>query len=165
MRFAPAAAALSLVLAMTGSVLVAQQPVPHPAASALIDTGRAALAAGQTQEAIDAFEAALVIDPAYTPLFVEMAAAARQAGMTGKAVGLYRQALARDPANLDAIAGEGAAFAEQGAVERARGNLSRLRSLCGNDCPQVGSLQGAIERGPVRPALAAETKANGIVPN
>lgn len=157
MRFAPAAAALSLLLAVTGSVAFGQQPEASPQAAALIAEGRAALDSGRTQEAIGAFEAALTVDPGYTPVLLDLAAAARQDGLAGKAIGYYRETLARDPGNLNAIAGEGAALVEQGAVERARGNLAQLQSLCGSDCPQAEVLATAIARGPAMPSLAAET--------
>lgn len=159
MRFAPAAAALSLVLATTGSVAWGQQSAPDPQAAALIAEGRDALKAGRTQAAIDAFEAALTVDPAYSPILIELAAAARQQGLPGKAVALYRDAQARDPRNFKAIAGEGTALVELGAIEKAKASLTRLRSLCGSNCPQAKELAAAIARGPAKPALAADTAA------
>lgn len=165
MRFAPAAAALSLVFAVTGSIAFGQQPAANPQAAALIAEGRAALESGRTQEAISAFEAALTVDPGYTPVLLDLATAARQDGLAGKAIAYYRETLARDPGNLNAIAGEGAALVEQGALERARGNLARLQSLCGSNCPQAEGLAAAIARGPAMPVLAAETAANKPVQN
>lgn len=165
MRFAPAAAALSLVLAVTGSVAFGQQPVANPQAAALIAEGRAALKDGKAEAAIDAFEAALTVDPAYSPVLLDLAAAARKEGLPGKAVTYYRDAQARDPRNFNAIAGEGAALVEQGALEKARASLTRLRALCGNSCPQAKDLAAAIARGPATPALAAETAATKPVQN
>lgn len=157
MRYAPAAAALSLVLAITSSVAYGQQRTPNAQAATLIAEGRAALQQGQAGRATDAFEAALTVDPAYTPILIELAAAARREGLPGKAVGYYREALARDPRDFSAMAGEGAAFAEMGAVEKARATLTRLQSLCGAKCTQARELAAAINRAPVKPALAAET--------
>jgi tetratricopeptide (TPR) repeat protein len=157
MRFAPAAAALSLCLAMSASVLNAGAgAAPDPRAAALIAQGQRALAAGETQAAIDAFEAALAVDPAHTPIFIDLAAAARQQGLQGKAIGYYREALAREPGNFAAISGEGAALVEKGAVEKAKRNLARLQSLCGDRCPETMALQSTIARGPAS-RLAAET--------
>ncbi|MFL0356423.1 tetratricopeptide repeat protein [Erythrobacter sp. GH1-10] len=156
MRFAPAAAALSLLLVTTASVTHAGDRDADPRAADLIVEGKALLAAGDTQEAIDAFEAALAIDPGYTPIFLELAEAARQDGLQGKAIRYYREALDRDPDNFAAISGEGEALVEKGALEKAKRNLARLESLCGSNCPETLALQGVIAAGsPAR--LAAET--------
>ncbi len=158
MRFAPAAAALSLFLATTASVTTAQggKSDPDPRAQALIVEGRALLASGNTQGAIDAFEAALAIDPGATTIFIDLAEAARLDGLQGKAIRYYREALARDPGNFAAISGEGEALVEKGAIEKARRNLATLKSLCGTDCDETLALQTRIEAGP--PArLAVET--------
>lgn len=157
MRFAPAAAALSVCLAITASISSAGvSGVPDPRASALIAQGQAALQAGETQAAIDAFEAALAVDPAHTPIFIDLAQAARQQGLQGKAIRYYREALERDPGNFAAISGEGAALVEKGAVEKARRNLAKLQSLCGDKCPETLALQSSIARGP-SPRLAVES--------
>ncbi len=160
MRFAPAAAALSLFLATTASVISAQDREPDPRAGSLIEQGRAALASGDTQGAIDAYEAALTVDPGYTPIFLELAEVARRENLQGKAIKYYREALARDPGNFAAISGEGAALVEKGALEKARRNLARLQSLCGDSCPETVNLATRIEAGP--PArLAAEQADTG----
>lgn len=156
MRFAPAAAALSLVFAMTASMGVADTGEPNPRAAMLIAEGKAALAAGQPQRAIDSFEAALAVDPSYTPVFLELAEASRREGLQGKAIGYYREALAREPNNLAAISGEGEALVEKGAVEKARVNLSKLEDLCGERCPETRELKSAIARGPQPQVLRAE---------
>lgn len=156
MRFAPIAAALSLVLATTASVTSAGEKMPNPLAAQLIAAGQAALDNGDTQGAIDAFEAAFAVDPSYTSIFVQLAEAARADGLQGKAIGYYREALKRDPNNFAAISGEGEALVERGAVDKAQRNLSRLESLCGANCPETRALQQSIAAGP--PArLAVET--------
>ena len=148
MRFAPAAAALSLLVAVSASVGSAQEAPVDPRAGALIAQAEAALEAGQPQKAVDALEAAFVIDPQYTPILLSLAEAARREGLQGKAIRYYREALARDPGNYAAISGEGAALVEKGAVERARRNLAQLESLCGSGCPETRSLAVAIAQGP-----------------
>jgi len=168
MRFAPVAAALSLFLATTASVTSAGDKVASPQAAALIEQGQAALASGDTQGAIDAFEAAFAVDPAYTPIFLELAEAARQDGLQGKAIAYYREALNRDPDNYAAISGEGEALVERGAVDKAQRNLSRLESLCGSTCPETMALQQRITAGP--PARLAvesvmDSDTNGAVSN
>ena len=79
MRFAPAAAALSLALAVTSSVGWAGERAPAPRAGVLLAEGQAALEQGDVQGAIDAYEAALTVDPGYTPIFLRLAEAARAA--------------------------------------------------------------------------------------
>ena len=143
MRFASAAAVLSLSLAVTASISHADDR-PDPRAMALIAEGQAALSAGETQAAIDAYEAALAVDPGYTRIFLELAEVARSEGLQGKAIRYYREALVRDPGNLAAISGEGEALFEKGAVEKARGNLAKLESMCGSNCPETVELRMTI---------------------
>ena len=164
MRFAPAAAALSLALAITASMSSAGEPKADPRAELLIAQGETALEAGDTQAAIDAFEAALAVDPGFTPILLNLAEAARQDGLQGKAIRYYREALARDPDYFAAISGEGEALVEKGAVEKAARNLARLESMCGENCPETLALQASIAAGP--PArLAVETAEDGSVSN
>ena len=154
MRFAPPAAALSLILAVTASVGFANERVPDPRAAALVAEGRASLAGGDTQAAIDAYEAALVIDPAYGLVYLDLAAAARAEGLQGKAIGYYREALERDPDNFAALSGEGEALVEKGALTAARENLTALETRCGQTCVETRQLAAAIQAGP--PVLTAE---------
>ena len=156
MRFAPVGLALSLALAMTASAGLSQQQEANPRATMLLAEGRAAMQAGDTQGAIDAFEAALAVDPAYTPTIILLAEAARKDGLQGKAIRFYREALVRDPDNLMAISGEGAALVEKGAVDKARRNLAQLESLCGDGCPETVSLAAKIANGPQEQVLTAE---------
>jgi tetratricopeptide (TPR) repeat protein len=156
MRFAPAAVALSLALAVSSSVSFGAERDPAPRAAMLITQGDAALKAGDTQGAIDAYEAALAVDPGFTPLLLSLAKAARKDGLQGKAIRYYREALTRDPGNLAAIAGEGEALVEKGALEKARLNLAKLESLCGNRCAEAKVLAAAIQAGPPERVLTAE---------
>ncbi|RDC60123.1 hypothetical protein HME9302_01322 [Alteripontixanthobacter maritimus] len=156
MRFAPAAAALSLLAAVTASVGYAEGYEPDSRAVVLATEGRAALAAGQPQKAVDAFEAALAVDPGYTELFIDLAEAARRDGLQGKAIAYYRVALAREPKNFAAMSGEGAALLEKGAVTQARANLARLESMCGSGCTETRTLAAVIAQGPQPRVLTAE---------
>lgn len=157
MRFTPAALSLSLALALSASALHSAalvQPL-DPRAIALESAGKASLAAGNPQEAIDSFEAALAIQPGSITITLDLADAHRAQGMQGKALHYYRVAIARDPQNLDAIAGEGAALVEKGAVEKARRNLSRLQWLC-KDCSQASNLATLIAKGPSPRIVSAD---------
>ena len=156
MRFYPAALALSLALAMQSSVSMGQDRTADPRAAALVAEGKAALAAGDAQGAIDALEAALVIDPAATGAYVQLAQAARAQGLQGKAIHYYRIVLDREPRNFAAMAGEGEALLEKGAVERAKLSLSKLESLCGADCEETRELAAYIDAGPNATVLTGE---------
>tara|TARA_Y100001960_G_C14358088_1_gene672920 strand:+ start:113 stop:691 length:579 start_codon:yes stop_codon:yes gene_type:complete len=156
MRFAPAAAALSLALAATSSVGWADQREPAQRAAVLIAEGEAALAQNDVQGAIDAYEAALAVDPGYTPILLHLAEAARADQLQGKAIRYYRQALDRDPRNLAALAGEGEAMVEKGAVEKAKGNLAKLQSMCGQNCAETEQLSASIAAGPPKRVQTAE---------
>ncbi len=156
MRFAPAAAALSLLFAVSASVGNSAEPAPDPRAAVLLAQGRASLSAGQPEAAIDAFEAALVVDPAYSQTLIDLGDAVRREGLQGKAIHYYREALARDPNNLAALSGEGQAMAEKGAIAKARLNLSKLQSLCGANCADAQQLAAVISKGPREAVLTAE---------
>ena len=155
MRYYPAALALSLLAAVTASVAVASPAPLDPRASALLTQGRAELTAGHVETAIDAFEAALAIQPGQPAIYIDLANATRQQGMQGKALHYYRLALALDPQNQTAIAGEGVALAEKGAVEKARRNLARLEQLCGATCVPSQEVAAAIARGPAPQVVTA----------
>lgn len=158
MRFAPAAAALSLVALVSASVAVSAQREPDPRSASLVAEGRAQLQSGDTQAAIDSFEAALAIDPAHSEVYIYLAEAARANGLQGKAIHYYREMLERDPDNLAALSGEGAALVEKGAVEKAREKLAELQNVCGGACPEAQQLAAAITRGPL-PAMASNEAA------
>ena len=156
MRYAPAAIALSLLVAVSASVGQGAERQPDPRAAALVAQGKSALAAGEVQGAIDSFEAALVIDPGYTQVYVELAEAARVQGLQGKAIHYYREALEREPGNLAALSGEGEALVEKGALAKARRKLAQLESLCGSACSETQQLATAIEHRPQSTVLTAE---------
>jgi tetratricopeptide (TPR) repeat protein len=157
MRYTPVALALSLLAAVTASVgYSAPSDKLDPRAAALVAQGRAELAAGRTDGAVDAFEAALAVQPGSVPVLVNLAEATRRQGMQGKALHYYREALEADPRNLVAISGEGAALVEKGAVEKARRNLVRLKGICGNDCEAAQQLSAAIAKGPAPRIITAE---------
>ena len=156
MRYTPVAIALSLFATVSSSALLGAGYEPDPRAQALVAEGRAALAMGDSQAAIDAFEAALVVDPGYSHVYIDLADAARADGLQGKAIHYYREALERDPENLSAISGEGAALAEKGALDNARRNLAKLESMCGSGCSETLALAAAIEAGPIERVMTAE---------
>ena len=156
MRYFPLAAALSVALAVTASVGYTAPRQTDPRAAALVDVGDNHLKAGEIEQATDAYESALAIDPGSPGVYIRLAIAARRAGMQGKAIRYYRAALAREPRNMTAIAGEGAALAEKGAIEKARGKLARLDAMCGTDCSERDQLARLIDMRSSETALRAE---------
>ncbi len=158
MRFTPSAIVLSMFAAVTASTALGANESSDPRAVELAVEGRAQLEAGETQAAIDSFEAALTVDPGYTQVYVDLGDAARSDGLQGKAIHYYREAQERDPENLAAISGEGEALLEKGAIDNARVNLARLEELCEGNCREAIELAAAIDRGVPEPTvLAAET--------
>ena len=75
---------------------------------------------------------------------------------------MTNKALALEPTDRDALAVQGEAMVELGALPRAKDNLAKLQKLCGNaGCPQVAVLSTAIARvrrwpRPRRPELEEE---------
>ncbi len=158
MRYTPAALALSLLAALTASVSYSAPSLVQmdPRATALVAQGRASLAAGQIDAAVDAYEAALTVQPGNVVIYLNLAEATRRQGLQGKALHYYREALERDPQNLWAISGEGAALVEKGALEKAKRNLVRLQNMCGDNCDASRQLAAAIAKGPAPRVVTAE---------
>lgn len=157
MRYSPLALALSLLVGLSASSGESAGATPmDPRAAALEVVGRDALASGDVDRATDAFEAALAVDPGSARLVLDLAEAARREGMQGKALHYYRAVMERDPQNLDAIAGEGEALAEKGALDKARRDLARLENLCGTNCGASQALAAAITRGALPQVVDAD---------
>ena len=157
MRYTPVAVALSLIAAISSSASYSAAPEAlDPRAGALLGEGRAAAASGNYNAAIDAYEAALAVEPGSVTVLLALADATRNEGLQGKALHYYRVALASDPRNLTALAGEGMALAEKGATEKANRNLARLQTLCGKDCIEAKTLAAAIAKGPSPRMVAAD---------
>ena len=120
----------------------------HPRSIELLRQGETLLAAGKFVEADDALEAALAVDPRNRAAFVVMARVAQKQKLFGQAIRFTNKALALEPRDLDALAVQGEAMVEMGAVPRARDNLAKLQKLCPSGCRQLASLSAAISRGP-----------------
>lgn len=149
MRYTPVAVALSLIAAVSSSVSYSEPTRElDPRAQMLLSEGHAAVAGGDYNSAVDAFESALTVEPGSTRVLLALADATRREGLQGKALHYYRVALTDDPRNLAALAGEGMALAEKGATEKASRNLARLQTLCGKDCNETKTLAAAIAKGP-----------------
>lgn len=159
MRFSPAALGAALILVALSSTSRGETPravAVNPLSVAFVDQGQAEQKAGRTDSAIGLYESALAIDPKNVTAYRLLADAAMAQGLPGKAIGYYIEVLAANPNDADALAGQGKAMVQKGAMERARENLAKLRSVCKTGCPEIAQLEGVIAAGPPQPKLAIE---------
>lgn len=121
----------------------------QPKSVELQHQGKALLNAGKLEQAEDALETALAVDPRNRWAFVDLARVAEKQHLYGKAIRMTNKALAIEPNDPDAIAVQGEAMVEMGATARAQANLQKLQTICARAaCPQVAQLSAAITRGP-----------------
>jgi tetratricopeptide (TPR) repeat protein len=142
---------LSAALAVSLAAPVASQRPDdqiQPKSVALQREAKALLNAGKLEQAEDALETALAVDPRNRWAFVDLARVAEKQHLYGKAIRMTNKALALEPNDPDAIAVQGQAMVEMGATARAQTNLQKLQTICAKGCPQVAPLSAAISRGP-----------------
>jgi tetratricopeptide (TPR) repeat protein len=155
MRLSPLVLCLGLAASTMSVAVAGQRPDDQiaPKSVELMKQGETLLAQGKYVEADDALETALAVDPKNRAAFTVMARVAIKEKLFGQAIHLTNKALALEPTDRDALAVQGEAMVELGALPRAKENLAKLQKLCGNTgCPQVAVLSTAIAKGP---ALAA----------
>jgi Tfp pilus assembly protein PilF len=164
MRITPAAAALALMLATVSSSSFSAKPDNQidPRSTALLAQADTARKAGNLSGAQDLLETALAVDPRNRAAFVLAGRVAAAQNLPGKAIRFYREALALDPNDVSALAGQGEAMVQKGAVERAKVNLARITQLCKTACPAGTQLSAAIDKGP--PVAVAMAQATTKVP-
>lgn len=149
MRAGLQTAAVLLLAGLAGSVAVgAARDETKPGVARWLAAGDAALVAKQPLAAIDAYEAALALDPKNAPGFIGIARAYEAEGLPGRAIKYYREALALEPNDLGALAGQGEALIARGATTRARVNLDRIKTLCKGECPAAKRLETALAAPP-----------------
>lgn len=150
MRLTPIALSVALALATMATAGHGQRPDDQIDARslALLQQGQALTAAGQYNDAIDSLETALAVDPRNRAAYVALARVAQAQKLPGKATGLYAEALKLEPNDIGALAGQGEALVQRGAVERAKRNLARIKSLCKDPCPHATTLAAVIAKGP-----------------
>ena len=160
MRFSPPAVALALALATVSSAGHTQRPddVIDPRSMMLVAQARTDLAAGRLDAANDALESALAVDPRNRAAFGLMASIAQGQGLPGKAIRLYRESLMIEPNDVAALAAQGEAMVQKGAVAKAKENLAKIKTLCGTKpCADGAKLASAIEKGPPPVVQSAQT--------
>src|SRR5687768_4387866 len=106
------------------------------------------MVAGKLEHAEDLLETALAVDPRNRWAFVDIARVAEKQRLFGKAIRMTNKALQLEPNDPDAIAVQGEAMVQLGAVARAQQNLQKLQMICRQGCPQLSQLSAAISRGP-----------------
>lgn len=143
--------------AMLAAPVASQKPddLILPRSVELLHQGEALLAAGKFEAADDVLETSLAIDPRNRAAFVVMARVAQKEKLFGKAIRFTNKALALEPGDRDALAVQGEAMVELGAVPRAKDNLAKLQKLCPSGCQQLAMLSAAISRGPTVAAAKA----------
>ena len=158
MRLTPRALTLAIALATVGSAGHGQKPDDQidPRSTALTQQAQPLHSAGRYQEAIDLLESALAVDPRNRQAYVGLARVAQAQKLPGKAIKFYGEALKLEPNDVNALAGQGEAFVQRGAVERARRNLDRVKTLCSNPCAPATTLAAAIAKGPPPEVLTAQ---------
>jgi tetratricopeptide (TPR) repeat protein len=166
MRLTPIALTVAIALATVASAGHGQKPDDQIDARsvALAQEAQALQSGARYQEAIDLLETALAVDPRNRQAYVGLARVAQAQKLPGKAIRFYSEALKLEPNDVNAIAGQGEAFVQRGAVERARRNLERVKSLCANPCPQAATLAAAIAKGPPADVLTAQAPVTTVPP-
>ena len=150
MRLIVPVLAVSLAALAVSAPVSGQRPDDQIAAKStqLQKQGQVLLASGKFEQAEDALEAALAVDPRNRWAFVDLARVSEKQRLFGKAIRMANKALMLEPNDPDAIAVQGEAMVELGAIARAQANLQKLQSICTKGCPQLTQLSAAITRGP-----------------
>lgn len=166
MRLTPIALSAAIALATFASAGQGQRPDDQidPRSVALVQQAAVHSAAGRHNEAIDFLESALAVDPKNRAALIALGRVAQAQRLPGKAIRYYAAALVLEPNDVAALAGQGEAYVQRGAVDRARQNLARVRTLCGSDCSQADALAASIQRGPPPEALAERPPATPPTP-
>jgi len=161
MRVMPIALSLAIAAGTMASTSFGQRPDDQvdPQSAALVQQAQPLIAAGQYDGAIDLLETALAVDPGNRPAYISLGRIAQAQRLPGKAISLYGDALRLEPNDVAALAAQGEAYVQRGAVERARSNLTRVRSLCANPCASADQLAAAITRGPPAEMATAQPPA------
>jgi Tfp pilus assembly protein PilF len=159
MRISRTALGSALTMALYASAVTAApraDDVIDARSLALMEAGVALQAKGDLDGAVGLYESAVAIDPRNRSAFVALAQIARVQGLPGKAIALYREALVLEPNDVTAIAGQGEAMVQKGAVELAKARLTDAKRACAKTCPQIASLEKAIADAAAKKVISAE---------
>lgn len=158
MRLLPIALILALGAATMSSSVSGQRADDQiaPQSLAYQARGEALTASAQYPAATDALETALAVDPRNRGAYRSLARVAFAQGLYGKSIKLYGEVLSIEPNDLAALAGQGDAMVQRGAVDRARANLERIRKLCVTGCAPATQLASVIAKGPPPAVVTAQ---------
>jgi Tfp pilus assembly protein PilF len=158
MRLSPIALSAAIMLATVASAGFSQKPDDQIDARSVALTQQAQTLTGQGRysEATDLLESALAVDPRNRAAYIGLARAAEGEKLPGKAIKFYFDALKLEPNDVNALAGQGEALVQRGAVERAKQNLARIKTLCRSACPQAQQLAAVIAKGPPAEVVTAQ---------
>jgi Tfp pilus assembly protein PilF len=158
MRLTPITLAAAIALATVASAGQGQKPDDQIDARSVELTRQAQALSAQSrfEEATDLLESALAVDPRNRQAYIGLARAALGQKLPGKAIKFYFEALKLEPNDVAALAGQGEALVQRGAVERAKQNLERIKTVCATPCPQATQLAAIIARGPPPEVLTAQ---------
>ena len=146
MRFSPAAVALALTLTVMSSASIGGRADVNVDARSisLLKTGDQEASAGRVDSAIGWYESALAVDPRNRAAYVAMARAVKTQGLDGKAIGFYKEALELEPNDQVALEEQADVLISKGALEVARKNIARLKTLCRGNCDVPDRLSLAV---------------------
>lgn len=166
MRLVPLVLAGALGAVALSAAVLAQKPDAQvdPRSVAILEQARSAQRAGNLDQANDLLESALAVDPKNRAAYLALADIAKAEGLPGKAIRFYREALELEPNDLAALAGQGDALIQKGAVTKARENLAKLKRLCTGACPEEARLAAAIEKGPPPAVMSAQASNKAPAP-
>lgn len=166
MRIVPVAVAAAIGIAVLSSAVQGQKPDAQvdDRSVALLDQARTARTSGNLDQATDLLESALAVDPKNRRAFHELAEIAKAQGLPGKAIRFYREALELEPNDVVALAGQGDALVQKGAVIKAQENLAKVKRLCASGCPEEARLSALIAKGPPPAVLSAQATATVPTP-
>lgn len=150
MRLLPPVLIAGVAVALAATAATGQRSDDQilPRSIELMKQGEAHLTAGRFAEADAALETALAVDPRNRAAYNMLAKVAQREKLYGQAIRYTKKALVLEPNDRDAIAIQGEAMVEMGAVARAKENLAKLQKLCPGGCSQLGELSATITRGP-----------------
>ena len=150
MRLTPPAIAIALALVTVSSVSHSQRPdnAIDPRSTLLVGQARSEISAGRLDAANDLLESALAVDPRNRAAFAMMADVAQRQSLPGKAIRFYRESLLIEPNDVAALAGQGEAMVQKGAVTKAKENLAKIKTICATSCADAARLAAVIDKGP-----------------
>lgn len=150
MRLLPNVLIAGAAVALAASSAIGQRPDDQLLSRSveLLHQGQVHLAAGRFIEADEALETSLAVDPRNRAAYNSLARVAQRQKLFGQSIRYTKKALLLEPNDRDAIAIQGEAMVELGALARAKENLAKLQKLCPSGCTQLAELSATITRGP-----------------